>query len=278
MFLERRKQLALALLAIFAFQCSEALFKKLITIEEDPSPDESDEHYRVKFPTIKLLKPFNLFEKKKEKLEQKIEKKEDVLGELIEKKLLEWEAKKEKFDDKLLEVFDLFKEKEAAKLEKKDDKLEKLKELIEDKKLPKPAPAYEPKAPTYALPPAPHYQPTPAPAPHYQPKHAPPAPTPAPYAPAPYPAYHPPAPAPAPAYRPPAPSPYYAPVTPAFKKHKSYRPYSPAPTPAPPSPRRYCEEEDSSEEHSYGYKPMRPVKPPTSAHCPDYDYEVRYFT
>ncbi|XP_050328980.1 uncharacterized protein LOC126758672 [Bactrocera neohumeralis] len=279
--LGRREQLALLLLAIFAFQQSEGLFKKLITIENDGIDEESSEHVNIRFPTVRFLKPFNIFEKKK-----------DTLGSLIENKLEKWEEKKEKFDEKLLELFDFFKEKEHAKFEKKTDLKPPAPQPVP---VPTPAPAlYPAPAPYHA--PAPVYGPQPAPQPVPAPVYGPqPAPQPAPAPvygpqPAPAPSYRTPAPAPvykarpapaaAPAYEPPSAYSHYPSRTSSKYGHSSDS-YSPS-RPAPATPHRYYEEHDCSHEQTYAYKPREPIKykpkPRPTSHYADCDYEVRYFT
>nr|XP_014087099.2 GATA type zinc finger protein asd-4 [Bactrocera oleae] len=259
--LGRREQLALLLLAIFAFQQSEGFFKKLITIENDGIDEESNEHVNIKFPTIKLLKPFNLFEKKKEKLDK-------TLGSLVENKLEKWEEKKEKFDEKLLELFDFFKEKKTE---------------TTDVKTPAPAPAVSPVyEPPSAYGPAPVYRPQPAPA---APAPAPTygqAPAPSNRTPAPTPAYGP-IPVPAPAYQPPSayshqhsiPSSKYGHPSDSYSHYKSSKP-------AASAPHHYYVEHDYSEEQTYSYKPIQSVRPKSKprpkTHYADCDYEVRYFT
>ncbi|XP_018794516.1 PREDICTED: transcription initiation factor TFIID subunit 3-like [Bactrocera latifrons] len=261
--LGRREQLALLLLAIFAFQQSEGLFKKLITIENDGIDEESSEHVNIKFPTVKLLKPFNIFEKKK-----------DSLGSLIENKLEKWEEKKEKFDEKLLELFDFFKEKEHAKFEKKTDFKPPAPLHIP---VPTPAPALYPAPAPYHVP-APVYGPQPVPAPVYGPQ---PAPAPFYKTPAPVLVYKPrPAAAVAPAYEPPSAYSHYPP-RPSSKYGHSSDSYSPS-RPVPATPHHYYEEHDCSHEQTYSYKLQEPIKykpkPRPTSHYADCDYEVRYFT
>lgn len=231
-----------------AFQHAEGFFKKLITIEDDGIDEESNEHVNIKFPTLKLLKPFNLFEKKKEKLERILEKEVDALDSLIEKKLEKWEAKRDKFNENLLDLIDFFKEAEHEIFENKAE--------IKDKKPPAPAPVYEPPYP-YGPAPVPVYGPPPAPL--YRES------------------------APASAYGPPSAYSYHSPAPSLKYGHSShsYSHYKPS-RPAHPTTHRSYVERESSEERTYSYKPIRPVRPkpvprPTS-HYADCDYEVRYFT